>query len=127
MCSRPPGVSCHPHSEDAARGGEAYSTSSVLKVNVNVPPNANCLAVDYRFLFGTGHHEEAPCLIRSVKVVAKKAGKVELTFRLTKAGKKVLKKKKGKLSAKVKITFKPTGGTAKSTFKRITIKRKAKR
>lgn len=67
-----------------------------------------------------------PKLIKSVKVVAKKAGKVKLTFKPTKAGKKVLKKK-GKLSARMKITFKPTGGTARSTFKKITIKRKAKR
>lgn len=65
-------------------------------------------------------------LIKSVKVVAKRAGKVKLTFRPTKAGKKVLRKK-GKLSARMKITFKPTGGTAKSTFKKITIKRRAKR
>ena len=65
-------------------------------------------------------------LIKSVKVVAKRAGKVKLTFKPTKAGKKVLRKK-GKLSARMKITFKPTGGTAKSTFKKITIKRRAKR
>jgi hypothetical protein len=70
--------------------------------------------------------KKKPALIKSVKVVTKKAGKVKLTFRPTKAGKKVLKKKH-KLSARMKITFKPTGGTAKSTFKKVTIKLKKRK
>ncbi len=54
---------------------------------------------------------------------ARKAGPVKLTIKPTKAGKKVLRRK-GKLTARMRFTFKPTGGTAKSTIKKVTIKRK---
>ena len=65
--------------------------------------------------------KKKPALIKSVKKKVTKAGKVTLTFKPTKAGKKVLKKKH-KLSAKMRITFTPTGGTPNSTTKKITIK-----
>jgi hypothetical protein len=65
--------------------------------------------------------KKKPALIKSVKKKVTKAGKVTLTFKPTKAGKKVLRKKH-KLSAKMKITFTPTGGLPHSTTKKITIK-----
>jgi subtilisin-like proprotein convertase family protein len=65
-------------------------------------------------------------LIKSAKVVAKKAGPVKITLKPTAAGKKVLKRK-GKLKAKVKITFTPTGGSPRSSVKSVTIKAKRKR
>ena len=70
--------------------------------------------------------KKKPALIKAVKVTVKAAGTVKVTLKPTAAGKKVLKKK-GKLRQRVRITFKPTGGTANSTVKTITIKRKVKK
>jgi hypothetical protein len=70
--------------------------------------------------------KKKPALIKSVKRKVKKAGKVKITLKPTKAGKKVLKRKH-KLSAKMRITFTPTGGTPKSKTKKITIKTKRKK
>jgi hypothetical protein len=67
--------------------------------------------------------KKKPALIKSVKRKVTKAGKVKITLKPTKAGKKVLKKKH-KLSAKMRITFTPTGGLPHSTTKKITIKTK---
>lgn len=66
-----------------------------------------------------------PALVKSARKVATQAGKVKISIKPSKAGKKVLRKK-GKLKAKVRLSFTPTGGTKKSTVKTITIKRKKK-
>ena len=47
-------------------------------------------------------------------------------IRPTKAGKRVLRRR-GKLRARVRITYKPTGGTARSKTIRVTLKLKWKR
>jgi hypothetical protein len=57
-------------------------------------------------------------------VVATKAGPVRLTLKPTKAQKRLRLKKK--LTARIRFTFTPTGGTAKSTTKKITIKHKTR-
>jgi hypothetical protein len=70
--------------------------------------------------------KKKPALIKSVRVSVKKAGVVKVTLRPTKAGKKVLKKKK-KITQKMRITFTPTGGTPNTKTKTITIKRKVRK
>jgi hypothetical protein len=65
--------------------------------------------------------KKAKPLVKRAKKVATKAGPVRLTIKPTKAGKKVLRRKK-KLTVRMRFTFTPTGGTAKSTLKKVTIK-----
>jgi hypothetical protein len=65
-------------------------------------------------------------LIQRTRVVAKRAGRVTLKIRPTKAGKKALRKR-GRLRTRVRITYKPTGGTARSKTVRLTLKLKRKR
>jgi hypothetical protein len=65
-------------------------------------------------------------LIARTRVVAKKAGPVRVRIRPTKAGKAILRRK-GRLRARVKLTYKPTGGTARSKVIRLTLKMKRKR
>ena len=62
-------------------------------------------------------------LVKRTRKVATKAGSVRLRLKPTKAGQKVLRHKK-KLTARMRFTFTPSGGTAKSTFKKVTIKLK---
>jgi hypothetical protein len=62
-------------------------------------------------------------LVKNVRKVATKAGPVRLTIKPTRAGRRVLRRKR-KLTARVRFTFTPTGGTANSTVKKVTIKRK---
>jgi len=68
----------------------------------------------------TGRHP-AP-LIKTVRVKVMKKGKVALQLKATTAGKKVLHKR-GKFTAKVRVTFTPTGGKPKSVVKKVTVKR----
>jgi ABC-type phosphate transport system substrate-binding protein len=56
-------------------------------------------------------------------VKVSKSGAVKVTLKPSAAAKKALKKG-AKLSVSVKITYTPTGGTAKSTTKKITVKGK---
>lgn len=63
-----------------------------------------------------------PALIKKTTVKVKKAGPVKVKIKPTKAGKKAIKKK-GRLTTKVNITFKPTGGTARTITKTVTIKK----
>jgi hypothetical protein len=60
--------------------------------------------------------------VKPARASAGKAGKVTLKVRPSKAGKKLLRKKRS-FSVKLKITYTPTGGTPRSTTKRIKIKR----
>jgi hypothetical protein len=60
-------------------------------------------------------------LVRKSRKVATKAGRVTLAITPTKAGKRVLRRKR-KLTVRMRLTFKPTGGTARSTFKKVTIR-----
>ena len=62
-------------------------------------------------------------LVKKSRKVATKAGRVRLAIRPTKAGKRVLRRKR-KLTVRLRLTFKPTGGTARSTFKKVTIRRR---
>jgi Carboxypeptidase regulatory-like domain len=61
-------------------------------------------------------------LIKTVRVKVKKKGTVALQLKATADGKKVLRKR-GKFTAKVRITFTPAGGKPKSVVKKVTIKR----
>ena len=65
-------------------------------------------------------------LIARTRVVATKAGPVKVKIRPSKAGKKALRRK-GRLRVKVKLTYTPTGGTARSTTKRVTLKLKKRK
>jgi hypothetical protein len=60
-------------------------------------------------------------LVKRLRKVATKAGPVRLTLKPTKAGMKLLRHKK-KLTARIRFTFTPSGGTAKSIVKKVTIK-----
>jgi hypothetical protein len=60
-------------------------------------------------------------LVKRTRETATKAGPVRLTLKPTKAGNELLRLKK-KLSARMRFTFTPSGGTAKSTFKKVKIK-----
>jgi VCBS repeat-containing protein len=60
-------------------------------------------------------------LVKRARKAATKAEPVRLTLKPTKAGMKVLRVKK-KLTARIRFTFTPSGGTAKSTTKKIKIK-----
>ena len=62
-------------------------------------------------------------LVKRSRRVATKAGRVKLAIRPTNAGKRVLRLKR-KLTVRMRLTFKPTGGTARSTFKKVTIRRR---
>lgn len=62
---------------------------------------------------------------RATKTVTQ-AGVVKLKMRLTKKGKKVLRKK-GKVKVRLAITFTPTGGAANTEVAKITVKKKKRR
>ena len=64
-------------------------------------------------------------LVKPVTKTVTKTGTsvVKLKMKLTKKGKKVLRKK-GKLKVRLAITFTPTGGTANTEVTKITIKKK---
>lgn len=122
-----PGSPQQPPSNSFSLGSKIVFKNGATVYTVTVPgpgtlTGSQAGASSSRTAVAAKKEAKKKALIKSVKVVTKKAGKVKLTFKPTKAGKKVLKKK-GKVSAKMKITFKPTGGTPKSTFKKITIKK----
>jgi hypothetical protein len=60
-------------------------------------------------------------LVKRSRKVATKAGRVSLAIRPTNAGKRVLRRKR-KLTVRLRLTFKPSGGGARSTFKKVTIR-----
>jgi hypothetical protein len=66
-----------------------------------------------------------PLVKRLTKAVSQ-AGKVKLKVKLTKKGKKVLRKKH-KLKVRLAITFTPTGGTANTEFTTVKVKKKKRR
>jgi hypothetical protein len=65
-------------------------------------------------------------LIKIVKTTATKAGPVRLKLTLSKAGKAKLRKS-GRVAVTVRVTYTPTGGTARSTSKRIIFKVRRKK
>jgi hypothetical protein len=66
--------------------------------------------------------KKKPALIKNTKVVVTAAGTVKVKLSLTKAGKKALKKKHGKLKVKVKFSYTPTGGLPNSVTKSVLFK-----
>jgi hypothetical protein len=62
-------------------------------------------------------------LVRKTRKVATRAGRVNLAIRPSKAGKRVLRRR-GNLTVRVRITFKPAGGLARSTVKKVPIRRR---
>jgi Carboxypeptidase regulatory-like domain len=63
-------------------------------------------------------------LITTVRLKVKKKGNVALQLKGSAAGKKILRKR-GKFTAKVRVTFTPVGGKPRSVFKKVTVKRVA--
>ena len=61
-------------------------------------------------------------LVKKSRKVATTAGRVSLAVRPTTAGKRVLRRKR-KLRVRLRLTFTPTGGTPRSTFKKISLRR----
>ena len=127
---------------------DGYLVSSVARVSVTVtaPPASNDFTVARRVKLrdgftlitlvvpgpGTisvqqaGNRASAAAqtlLVKKSRKVATKAGRVILAIRPTKAGRQVLRRKR-KLTVRLRLTFKPTGGTARSTFKKVTIRRR---
>ena len=63
-------------------------------------------------------------LVRSLRRTVKKAGKVTLKIRPTKAGRARLRRR-GKLTTRVRVTFRPTGAKAVATVtKRVSLRAK---
>lgn len=67
--------------------------------------------------------KKKPALIKKVRVSTSKAGKLRLKLKPTKAGKKRLARR-GRFSAKVRVTYTPTGGKAKSRVKPVVLARR---
>jgi hypothetical protein len=65
-------------------------------------------------------------LIATTRVLAKRAGRVRIKIRPSKAGKRILRRR-GRLGVRVKLTYRPTGGTARSKTIRLTLKMKRKK
>ncbi len=84
--------------------------SIVLRVNV---PAAGVLT-------GRGVGSRTP--IRPARVNTKKAGTVKITLRLSKAGKRLLRKKR-RAKAKATLVFTPVGGKAQKSTRTITLRR----
>jgi hypothetical protein len=61
-------------------------------------------------------------LVRTTRVTVRKAGAAKLSIRPSRAGASLLRRKRA-LAVRLRITFKPAGGTARTTFKRVRIKR----
>jgi hypothetical protein len=125
---QPQGSSPPPPSNSFTVGSKIVfkNGSTVLTINVPGPGSLSVTPAGTKAARAEiAKKKKKPALIKSVKKKVKKAGKVKITLKPTKAGKKVLKKKH-KLSAKMKITFTPTGGTPHSKTKKVTIKLKKK-
>jgi Bacterial Ig domain len=130
------------------RVADGYLLSSVARVSIAVraPPPSNDFTVARRVKLmdgwtlitlvlpgpGTITAQQAgnrttaagrTLLVKKSRKVATKAGRVRLAIRPTKAGQRVLRRKR-KLTVRLRLTFKPTGGTARSTFKKVTIRRR---
>jgi uncharacterized protein YegP (UPF0339 family) len=97
-----------PSNQFTVRPAIANGTAATLKVNVP----------------GPGTISASGKQLKAVTVGSKGAGKVTLKLKLTGAGLKALNKAKGhKLTIKVKITFKPIGGSPGTTNKAVTFKK----
>ena len=68
------------------------------------------------------HKKHRPKLAGSARRRVKAAGKAYITVRLTRAGKALLKRR-GKLKLRIRVSFKPDGGTAAAQARRVTFKR----
>ena len=62
-------------------------------------------------------------LVKKSRKDATRTGRVKLAIRPTNAGKRVLRRKR-KLTVRLRLTYKPAGGTARSTFRKVTIRRR---
>ncbi len=130
------------------RAVDGYLESSVARVSVTVtaPPASNAFTVARRVKLRDGSTlitltvpgpgvvtakqagsqasaAARTLLVKTSRKVATKAGRVKLAIRPTSAGKRVLRLKR-KLTVRLRLTYKPAGGTARSTFKKVTIRRR---
>jgi hypothetical protein len=96
--------------------------ATVLTINVPGPGTLTAGQAGAGGSRATASQRRRRRLIRTARKVATKAGPVRLTIRASAAGKKVLRRKR-RFSVRTRITFRPTGGTPRSTIRKITIKR----
>lgn len=126
----PPGQPAPP-SNSFTLGSKVVFRNGSTVVTVNVPGPGTVTAGQStagasRADASAKKKKKAPVLVKAVRKNATKAGPVKLTIKPTKAGKKVLRRKR-KLTVRMKFTYRPTGGTARSTFKKVTIKTKRRK
>jgi VCBS repeat-containing protein len=122
----PPAGAAQPSADFAIPGGIIQFRNGSTVVTVVVPGPGTVTAQQVSASTArVGAAAKKKSLVKRTRKVATKAGPVRLTLKPTKAGQKRLRLKK-KLTARIRFTFTPTGGTAKSTTRKITIKHKTR-
>jgi hypothetical protein len=120
--AQPPAGPAQPPANFTIPGGSVrfQRGSTVVSVVVPGPGTVTAQQVSASTARVSAAAKKKP-LVKRARKVATKAGPVRLTLKPTKAGMKVLRLKK-KLTARIRFTFTPSGGTAKSIVKKVTIK-----
>jgi VCBS repeat-containing protein len=120
--SAPPAGQARPSADFTIPSGSVRFKNGSTVVTVVVPgPGTVTAAHAPATTARVGAAAKQKALVKRTRKVATKAGPVRLTLKPTEAGQKRLRLKK-KLTARIRFTFTPSGGTAKSTFKKVTIK-----
>jgi hypothetical protein len=119
-----------PNNDFNVPGGSVQFGNGSATVIVNVPGPGVVTATDasagVATRVATAAVKKKKLLIKPARAVAKQAGPVKLKIKPTKAGKKILRKKK-KLKVSLAITFTPTGGSPHTEVSKLTIKVKKHR
>ena len=128
----PPVVPALPAIGPVTAGSVKYKGTNKAIVTVNAPAAGTVTATDAAGgakALRASASKKKKALIKKSSATATKAGPVNLTVKLTSAGKKV-QKAKGKVKVKVKLAFAPSGASASaasSTTKKLVFKAKAKK
>jgi hypothetical protein len=123
---QPPPPPLPPSNDFEVPGGSVRFKNGSTVVTVVVPGPGTVTAVQTtatKSRASAAAKKRKKALVKRARKVATKAGPVRLTIKPTKAGKKVLRRKK-KLTVRMRITYTPIGGTPNSTVEKVTIKRK---
>jgi hypothetical protein len=116
-----------PANDFTVPGGSVTFGNGSATVTVKVPGPGVVTATDASAAaasrVATASAKKKKLLVKPARAIAKKAGPVRLKIKPTKAGKKVLRKKK-KLKVSLAITFTPTGGSPHTEVSKLTIKMK---
>ena len=119
-----------PPNDFTVPGSSVIFGNGSATVIVNVPGPGVVTATDasagVATRVATAAAKKKKLLIKPARAVATKAGPVKLKIKPTKAGKKILRKKK-KLKVSLAITFTPTGGSPHTEVTKLTIKVKKHR